>query len=315
MLRKKILVLICLLLTSTALIADNVIDVGDTISIHVIDSTFSDLITGKVTEERGLSGGDPHGFMVSDSGEIYLPGIGAIGVEGKTAQQVKEIIKHEFYKKKYRNITVTILIQTMKYNYIYVLGEIMSPGLYKIPKHNYFLNKIANLINLSGGFTELADIKNISVISEENKEITVNMFDLIDKKDLSQNVVLHDKDTVVVNRKLVSKVYVLGAITKPGAYNYDNYSGYSEYVLEAGGFAKDADANNIGIIRKVNNKFELTSVKMDILREGSSTDAFVIKEGDIIYVPKYFFSGWKDILSTVGTVGGSVFLYDKLKTR
>ena len=99
MLNKIYILIIALLIASTPLFANNVIEVGDTISIHITDNTYTDLITGTPTEEVA-SGGDPHNFVVGDSGEIYIVGIGAIKVAGKTSLEVKELLKNIFYKKK-----------------------------------------------------------------------------------------------------------------------------------------------------------------------------------------------------------------------
>lgn len=85
------------------------------------------------------------------------------------------------------------------------------------------------------------------------------------------------------------KIYVLGAVGKPGAFAFSSRMTVLDAVLLAGGPSKVADPNATIITRRADSG-ELERMKVAVASIGSGTGEDVeLKPGDIVYVPESIF--------------------------
>lgn len=115
-----------------------------------------------------------NGYLVDANGSINLPIIGQFQLAGlnrmDATQQLQEKLKL-FIK----NPVVQIQIQNFK---ITVLGEVRSPGTYKIPNERI---TILEAIGLSGDLKPTGLRKNVLVVREENNQKVEYRLDLTSK--------------------------------------------------------------------------------------------------------------------------------------
>lgn len=100
---------------------------------------------------------------VSGNGDISMPLLGQVAIEGHTIAEVEQKITElllEGYLKK-PNVTVTIT----EYRPFYINGEIKKPGSYPYKKNL----TVEKAVTLAGGFTERASRTTISLVSENDK--------------------------------------------------------------------------------------------------------------------------------------------------
>lgn len=100
---------------------------------------------------------------VSGNGDISMPLLGQVAIEGHTIAEVEQKITElllEGYLKK-PNVTVTIT----EYRPFYINGEIKKPGSYPYKKNL----TVEKAVALAGGFTERASRTTISLVSENDK--------------------------------------------------------------------------------------------------------------------------------------------------
>jgi polysaccharide export outer membrane protein len=100
---------------------------------------------------------------VSGNGDISMPLLGQVAIEGHTISEVEQKITElllEGYLKK-PNVTVTIT----EYRPFYINGEIKKPGSYPYKKNL----TVEKAVALAGGFTERASRTTISLVSENDK--------------------------------------------------------------------------------------------------------------------------------------------------
>jgi protein involved in polysaccharide export with SLBB domain len=220
------------------------------------------------------------------------------------------------YKSNYvKNLSVTIL------------GEVNRPGIYPITFKNTTLKEA---IEIAGGFKSTAYLP-LSIVfrkydKEYNKndtnEILINMRtndlivnekdklsferDIISKRnrmvidfeklfkdgDLSQNIMLEDKDVIYINddKKVV---YVYGQVLNEGFVTLKEGADYEYYIDKAGGFSLAADEGNTRII-KFNSRGWYKPNKVEVL------------SGDFIYVPKKSPTEFKDTFTIIATMIGVV---------
>jgi len=102
-----------------------------------------------------------NGFVVAADGSIYFPLVGKISVGGKTVEQIRSTITTALIKY-IHNPQVSVRVAVYRSKKIYVMGEILKPGLQPITDAPLTL---ADVINLAGGLDpNSADPRQIFVI-------------------------------------------------------------------------------------------------------------------------------------------------------
>jgi protein involved in polysaccharide export with SLBB domain len=98
--------------------------------------------------------------------------------------------------------------------------------------------------------------------------------------------------TVYVEEYHSRRIFVLGAVKKPGTYPIPPEKELSvlESISLAGGFTKVAAANKTRVIRMENGREKSLMVKVgDITRAGDKSSDIRLKANDIVIVPESFF--------------------------
>jgi polysaccharide export outer membrane protein len=129
-------------------------------------------------------------------GNISLPLIHEIKAAGLTPLQLEAAIT-ERLKGFYENPNVSVTVMESNSFKVYISGEVMKPGLYKLREETTILQ----IISMAGGFTEWAKQNKILVIRKEDggeKRITVSYKKAMEGDDPNSNVVLKPGDTIIV---------------------------------------------------------------------------------------------------------------------
>ncbi len=147
-----------------------------------------------VITNQGYTTGNPaqYGYLVNSKGEISLPVLGTIHVAGKDRMALETEIKTRL-EDQLKNPTVQIQILNFK---VTVLGDVKSPGTFKIPNERITL---LEAIGLAGDLRMSGERKNVKVIRDSSgvqKEYYVNLT----KKDIFRSPVyyLQQNDVVYV---------------------------------------------------------------------------------------------------------------------
>ena len=97
--------------------------------------------------------------VIRPDGKVSLPLIGDVQASGVTADQLAKDISNR-YKEYKENPAVSINVVEVNSYYVYVVGEVTTPG--KIPLKSY--TTILQGIALAGGFTQFAARNDLSVV-------------------------------------------------------------------------------------------------------------------------------------------------------
>jgi polysaccharide export outer membrane protein len=151
------------------------------ISIKAIDPKLVEIFSTDTpgilnTTEQGLY---LKGYNIDDHGDIRLPIVGNINVQGLTVDEVREKIENnllENHFKKEAGIFVSVRLSGFRYT---VNGEVQSPGSKIIYKDNLtILEAVAN----SGDITVTGDRKDVKVIRQYPQGSETFSIDLTDEK-------------------------------------------------------------------------------------------------------------------------------------
>lgn len=245
-------------------------------------------------------------FLVSPDGKIFIPVIGEIQVSGRTLAEVRQEITQRV-NKYYHDVNISVVLKMLGSFKVFVLGEVVRPGLYQVLVGDYYERKLMHFIELAFSFSTFADKKRVQVIrtnlkTGEQKIIECNIEKLEEEGDLAQNIDIQKGDTILVPQT-INSVYVFGEVRSPGAYRYMQSAKLIDYITNAGGLASGANGSNIGIIRGKGREAMVIKASMNnLIRWGRESPDSKILSGDIIFVPKNFLANWSDILSVLGLV-------------
>ena len=132
------------------------------------------------------------GYLVDVKGEIELPLIGAVKVEGLTVPMIKDTLKKKL-EKYLENPSVRVIFENFK---VSILGEVKSPGIYSVVNERITLPEA---IASAGDLTIFGRRENIMIIREENGKKEFATID-ITKRDFFESpyYFLHPNDVVYV---------------------------------------------------------------------------------------------------------------------
>lgn len=263
-------------------------------------------------------------YLVLSDGTIGLPLIGNISVTGLTVLQVAEIIAKKYQPYVQQPIT-TVTIITPRSMTIAVSGEVNRPGTYtlslSVPSaaiSQFQFYKVTQLLQQAGGITQSADISQIRIErnSPKKQSIIVNLRQLIETGDLSQDLVLRDGDRIYVPqaetlnaldiRQLNSAsfaaqkidpfpVIVVGEVFNPGTHlvgEKTTETGQPPTVTEAiklaGGITPLANIREIQLQRLTqSSETQIVNINLwELLRTGDVKQDMTLQPGDSILIPK-----------------------------
>ncbi len=216
---------------------------------------------------------------VSNAGDIYLPLIDYVHVEGLTQEEAQGLIAKRLEDGGFvRNPHVTIFIDEANSQGVTLLGEVGRPGIYPlIGDHHLY-----SILSQAGGFTNSAARK-ISILRRNQPEaINVNLpRNLAD--DLTANVEIMPGDTITVPRAPI--IYVVGDVARPSGLLVDNGSlTVLQALALAGGTNHTAKLSGVRLLRKGPNGITETRIEIKKMLEAKAQDV-PLQADDILFVP------------------------------
>ena len=152
-----------------------------------------DVLAVNVWKEPDISRSVP----VRSDGKISLPLVGEVQAAGQTPLKLEQDIASKL-KSYISDPEVTVIVQqinSQKYN---ILGMVAKPGSYTLTNSATVLDAIA----VAGGFRDFAKKKAIYVLRQNadgtQTKLPFNYRDVIKGQNLTQNVRLQARDTIVV---------------------------------------------------------------------------------------------------------------------
>ncbi len=217
---------------------------------------------------------------IGNSGDIYLPLIDYVHVDGLTQEEAQALIEKRLSDGGFvRNPHVTIFVDEASSQGVTMLGEVMKPGIYPDTANR----KLYEVLSQAGGFTPQASRK-ISVLRKgQAQPIHVDLpRNLAD--DVSKNIEILPGDTITVPRAPI--IYVVGDVGKPSGLLVDNGTlTVLQALALAGGTNKTAKLGGARIIRKgPNGSVSETKVAIKKMLEAKAPDV-TLQADDILFVP------------------------------
>ncbi|MGO9443027.1 MAG: polysaccharide biosynthesis/export family protein [Terriglobales bacterium] len=213
------------------------------------------------------------------SGDIYLPLIDYVHVDGLTQEEAQTLIEKRLADGGFvRSPHVTIFVDEAASSAVTVMGEVQRPGIYPdVGDH-----KLYEVVSEAGGFTASASRK-IAIIRRNQAdpirvELPRNLAD-----DLSGNIDILPGDTITVPRAPV--IYVVGDVTRPSGLLVDNGTlTVLQAIALAGGMNHTAKLSGARIIRRGPTGMIETKIQVQKMLEAKIPDV-TLQADDILFIP------------------------------
>ena len=125
---------------------------------------------------------------------------------------------------------------------------------------------------------------------------------LIEKK-FSELVVSPHCEIQVIEKQYEPRVYVFGEVMQAGAVKYKSGDRLLDAISQTQGCSDNAYKRSIKVVRAEKEKVIIYSINLtDILSSGNVYNNIQLQDQDIIFVPRRFMTGFKEVFSALSLV-------------
>ncbi len=277
-------------------------------------------------------------YKIDNDGFVTLPRLKRVKVAGLTIREFTDLLNKEFsfYIK---NVDVSVRMEVYRPAKIYLDGAVKNPGLHLVnigigsPEDAKVIleggsaslsgSTVFDALRIAGGVNLTADLGNIEItrinsLSNGGGRIktTINLFDTLDLKNLSQNINIRDGDTIFIpsSKDLKSlgfskilksninpefiNVYISGRVKEPGIKKIFNASTLVDGINISGG-AKFLKGKVRFLRYKNDGNIDSREFRFNKRAKRGSYKNPYLTNGDIIFVGETFLSTSSEALNEI----------------
>lgn len=245
---------------------------------------------------------------VDSRGRISYSFLDHLKVEGLTSSLVDELLtsKLSAYVKAPR---ISVQVKEFNSKSTNIIGEFSSLRNVSYGKGGSGRinlkgkTSLTDLIALGGGYTLNADIKNVKLV-RKGKSYLINLYDIIEKGDENQNVIIDEADVVNIPELPTygERVYVLGEVNGQGIYPLKEAQDLLAALALAGNTTRLAKEENTLIVRGYEPGKPPLVMMADVkslLRKADISQNVRLKDGDLVYVPRMLIADINDWITNM----------------
>jgi polysaccharide export outer membrane protein len=274
--------------------------------------------------------------QILTDGTLNLPLIGSLLVQGMTLQETSNAITVAYHQL-LRNPIVTVSLVRPRPLRVSIAGEVNRPGSYAMPLTAEASGgepqwpTVTQVIQTAGGITQQADISNIRIQRAQRsgipQEMTVNLWELLQQADLSQDLPLRDGDTILIATATALQpaeatqlssasfspntiqVSVVGEVVTPGMVEIPPNTPLNQALMAAGGFdQRRARTSRVELIR-LNPDGSVTqrAVAIDFSQGINEASNPALRNNDVIVVGRSGSASFSDTIDNIFGALGRIF--------
>jgi len=181
-----------------------------TVKAMTAEGKIEDFISTTQSSTMGQTGGEGSGYIygydVNQEGNIILPVIGIIKVEGMTLEDTRKLVQSSV-DKVFKNSTVECKLLSFKFT---VIGEVRGPGTY-VNYNNYLT--VLEAIGRAGGVGDFGNRDRVLVVRATDKGTKTFRLNLQDKSILASEAYFLLPNDVVIVEPMKQKIFNLNLPT------------------------------------------------------------------------------------------------------
>lgn len=214
------------------------------------------------------------GILVNAQGDIVLPLIGTININGKTIIEAQELVKKRA-NDTFKNPTVSITLEKARPAIIQVRGDVPHPGKYIIPAQSRLDFAVYQSMtdgqkqpnpntsySVSNILNKEFSVRNIEILRTNGEKKTADLISYYRTGDSHKNPFVRDGDliTILPAKRNNSRLSISGGVKAPLEVEYLNTDTPYSLLNLAGGFSENADTTSLLLVRKEGNSITQQSL-------------------------------------------------------
>ncbi|MBN1102113.1 MAG: polysaccharide export protein [Deltaproteobacteria bacterium] len=261
---------------------------------------------------------------VDTRGRISYSFIDNLEVAGLTPTQIDDLLTSRLsgYIRKPR---IHVLVKEFRSKAATVMGELALLRASTVGQAGsgriYLKGKttLTDLIAQVGGYTVNADIKNIKLI-RAGRTYTINLYDIVEKGDDAQDVIVDDRDVVNVPELPTygERVYVMGEVNAQGIYPLKEAQDLLAALALAGSYTRLAKEENTLIVRGYERGKRPLVMMADLdalLKKADLSQNIRLADGDLVYVPRMLIGDVNDWIANATPLLNFLFYPNDFESR
>lgn len=254
----------------------------------IAEASISEVIEHQVLEQRHrLAPGDTISLLVfgepelsasnvriPQSGSVSFPLIGSTDVQGKTTDEIEQVVAAKLAGGYVKNPKLSVTIDG--YRPIFIRGAVASTGDFPFTEGL----TVVKAISLAGGTKNSAKVSGVSILRDG-----VTVYESLSAEsqiEVFSGDIISVEEELGVGDESTSYVYLHGEVQKPGEYEFRRGLTVEKAVVLAGGFTLRASKGKISLSRIVSGELKPEKLKRVKLY-------LPVKPGDIIDVGASWF--------------------------
>jgi polysaccharide biosynthesis/export protein len=261
-----------------------------------------DLLEMSVFDTPELSGK----LRVSNAGDISLPLVGSVHVDGMKAVEAQTLIRQKYIDGNFlKDPQVSLFIAEYATQGVSIVGEVKSPGIYPAFGSHHLLD----YLSVAQGLTPLAGTTIvITHAGHPDQPQSVKMTAGAAPMPLNNPEVLPG-DTIFVER--TGLIYVVGDVVRPGGFpmDHDGQLTIMQAVALAMGVNYTASKGSVRLIRTTPEGRQEIPVNLKKIFAAKDTD-LLMQDNDILFVPSSMARGaLKAVATTAVPAAATATIY------
>ncbi len=218
---------------------------------------------------------------VTSSGDIYLPLIGYVHLDGLSVEEAQATIEKKLVEGQFVNDPHVAIFVAEYATGVTVMGEVSHPGIYPI----FGSRRLFDIISAAGGLTDKAG-RVVTITHRDRPQEPISVaFSPDPAANSATNVDIVQGDTIVVTRAGV--IYVVGEVQQPSGFLMEGSQNFTvlKALALAHGSGRYAALNSSKIIRKnADGSYKEVPVALRRILDAKEKDV-VMQADDILFVP------------------------------
>jgi protein involved in polysaccharide export with SLBB domain len=197
----------------------------------------------------GQSEDEPYQLIVSVDGQIYIPTLGFLYVNGLTLGQFRALVDDRV-RAIYSSYDLNIMLTVPKLVGVSVIGEVVKPGNYS----GSALSSALDFVTRAQGLTPEGSLRDIQVFRQDSLVANIDLYDFILRPTGRQSFSLQSGDIIFVP-VIKNSVEVMGEVNREAIYelNPNKPERLCDLIDLAGGFTRFSYLNKIEVSSVVKN--------------------------------------------------------------
>ena len=235
---------------------------------------FTVIVWGRINAQYGVT--------INRNGEIVLPEVGVLNVSGMDLEGLQDYLQDQF-SRKHTDFKMAVTMDRLRTIKVYVVGEAAPPGSYTLSS----LSSVINALFAAGGPSKNGTLREIRLLRNREKSITIDLYDFLLGGDKSEDVRLQNGDTIFI--PLIGPVVgVAGNVKRPAIYEMTEPMTLAEVLDLAGGVTYAGWLQRVQVERiQEHEKRIVVDFDMSIATTRAEPERLletIIQDGDVIKV-------------------------------